>query len=135
MIKNKADRTRHDLEMAILRIAQGRPREIEKNRKLSILAVAEEAGISGASVHNNYPEIAEEIRTKINKKTRTQRNAKHSALKSEKVKNKELRNQIVLLTKQLRDMASENVKLFTENQRLNAVVNSENVRMINKRKT
>lgn len=134
MSKTKADRTRHDLEMAILRIERGRPHTVGKNRKLSILAVAEEAEISGASIHNNYPEIAEKIRAKINKYTRTQRDAKHSALNSEKSKNKVLRAKVAALTMQLRDMASENAKLFTENQHLNAIVNSENVHVINKGK-
>ena len=133
MNKSKSGCTRHDLEMAIHRIERGRPCAIEKNRKLSILAVAEEAGISAASIHNNYPDVAEKIRTKMNKGTRTQRDAKHSALKSEKAKNKVLRKQIAILTKQLRDLASENAKLFTENQHLNSIVNSKNIYAINKR--
>lgn len=135
MSRSKSDNTRHDLEMAILRIERGRSCVIERNRKLSILAVAEEAGVSGASIHNNYPEIAEEIRIKINKDSRTQRDAKHSAFKSEKAKNVLLRAQVAGLTKQLRDLASENAKLFTENQHLTAIVNSKNVHMINQGKT
>jgi hypothetical protein len=135
MSESKANRTQQDLEMAILRIERNRPRVIEKNRKLSILAVAEEAGISGASIHNNYPEIAEKIRVKINKDTRAQRDEKNSALKIEKGKNKMLRIQVANLTNQLRDMASENAKIFTENQHLNAIVNSGNVHVINSNKT
>lgn len=134
MSENKANRTQQDLEMAILRIERNRPRVIEKNRKLSILAVAEEAGISGSSIHNNYPEIAEKIRVKINKDTRAQRDEKNSALKIEKGKNKILRIQVANLTNQLRDMASENAKFFTENQHLNGIINSENIHMINRGK-
>ena len=130
MNQSKAHRTRRDLEMAILRIERNRSRIIGKNRKLSILAVAEEAGISGASIHNNYPEIAEKIRIKINKDTRAQRNKKNSALKTEKEKNKMLRIQVANLNNQLREIASENAKLFTENKHLNAIVNSDNVHVI-----
>lgn len=130
MNQSKAHRTRRDLEMAILRIERNRPRIIEKNRKLSILAVAEEAGISGASIHNNYPEIAETIRVKINKDTRVQRDQKNSLLKIEKKRNKMLRIQVANLNNQLREIASENAKLFTENQHLNAIINSDNVHVI-----
>lgn len=135
MNQSKANRTRRDLEMAILRIERNRPRIIEKNRKLSIIAVAEEAGISGASIHNNYPEIAEKIKVKINKGTRAQRDEKNSAFKAEKEKNKMLRIQVANLTNQLRDMASENARFLTENLQLNAIINSENVHVINKGKT
>jgi hypothetical protein len=132
--KTKSDRTRHDLEMAILRIERGRPRIIKKEKKLSILSVAEEAGISSASIHNNYPEIAEQIRVKINKDTRNQRDAKSSELKTEKEKNKTLRTRIAVLTQQLRDIASENARLLTELQNINAIVSSDNIFMLKSRK-
>lgn len=49
------------------RIATNRVRKVKPERKLSIAAVAEEAGVSTATIHNRYPEIAEKIRQLLNK--------------------------------------------------------------------
>ena len=52
------------LRLAILRICAGRPVRISRDRKLSIAAVAEEAQVSSALIHNRYPHIAVEIRAR-----------------------------------------------------------------------
>nr|WP_294866232.1 hypothetical protein [uncultured Pseudogulbenkiania sp.] len=57
-----AESTKHEIELAIARIRHGRPKKITKDRPLSIAAVAEEAGISNATIHNRYPLLAEKIR-------------------------------------------------------------------------
>lgn len=57
-----AETTKHEIELAIARIRHGRTKRISKDRPLSIAAVAEEAGISNATIHNRYPQLAEQIR-------------------------------------------------------------------------
>ena len=57
-----SESTRHEIESAITRILQGTPRRIDRVRQLSIAAVAEEAGISNATIHNRHPDMAERIR-------------------------------------------------------------------------
>ncbi len=48
------ERTREELQLAILRIR-------DKGLKLSISAVASEAGVTAGLIHNTYPDIAEKI--------------------------------------------------------------------------
>lgn len=60
-MSNREDRCRQ-LRMAIKRIQVGRPKHVSIVRKLSISAVAEEAGVSPSTIHTRYPEIAEEVR-------------------------------------------------------------------------
>jgi hypothetical protein len=59
MTVTKGGHTLKSLELALHRITAGRAKNIKPKRKLSIAAVAEEAGVSTATVHNRYPEIAE----------------------------------------------------------------------------
>ncbi|MDF3883911.1 TetR family transcriptional regulator [Cupriavidus basilensis] len=54
--------TRHEIEAAITRILQGMPMRVDRARQLSIAAVAEEAGVSNATIHNRHPDMAEQIR-------------------------------------------------------------------------
>ncbi|BBI53223.1 hypothetical protein HORIV_56440 [Vreelandella olivaria] len=70
------------IRQAIVRIEQGRPKVIKPGRKLSIQSVAEEAGVSRATIHNNHPGLAERIRESGNKAARTQRDEKISSSKS-----------------------------------------------------
>lgn len=60
-----APHTEKRLRLALLRVANGRPIRIDGNRKLSIKAVAEEAGVSAALIHNRYPSVAAEIRKRV----------------------------------------------------------------------
>ncbi len=57
--------TRKELELAVARIEHGRPKVVSKARRPSILAVAEEARVSPAAIHNRHPEIAEKIRALV----------------------------------------------------------------------
>ena len=58
----KSDQTRKAIRQAMLRIEKGRTRIVDKGRKMSIAAVAEETGISRAAIHRLYPDFAEKIR-------------------------------------------------------------------------
>ena len=52
---SKGEQTRNIIRQAITRIEKGRPKVVSKERKMSVAAVAEEAGVSRATIHNNYP--------------------------------------------------------------------------------
>ncbi|MHA7679427.1 hypothetical protein [Cupriavidus sp. PET2-C1] len=54
--------TKQEIESAIARILQGIPTRIGRARRLSIAAVAEEAGVSNATIHKRYPAVAAQIR-------------------------------------------------------------------------
>ena len=55
--------TRSEIEAAISRILQGTPKRVASERRLCISAVAEEAAVSNATIHNRYPDLAVRIRT------------------------------------------------------------------------
>ncbi|WP_261514412.1 TetR family transcriptional regulator, partial [Burkholderia multivorans] len=67
-------KTREELQLAMLRVKN-------KGLKLSISAVATEAGVSAGLIHNTYPDIAEEIRAQVGRGTRQQRDAKVAEVK------------------------------------------------------
>lgn len=77
-------KTRGELQLAMLRIK-------DKGLKLSISAVASEAGVSAGLVHNVYPDIAEEIRAQVGRGTRQQRDAKAAEVKKVREQMKILR--------------------------------------------
>ena len=54
--------TEKKIQMAILRISKGKPTKIRSDRKLSIAAVADEAGIHRTTIINRYPALADDIR-------------------------------------------------------------------------
>lgn len=115
------------IRQAIVRIEKGRPKIIEPGRKLSIQAVAEEAGVSRATIHNNHPGLAERIREAGNKVVRTQRDEKNTELKELRAKYTELRKEYRQARELNRDMASELASLIAENQHLRAIVENEKV--------
>jgi AcrR family transcriptional regulator len=81
------DKTESELKLALHRLQK---REV----KVSIAAVAKEAGVTPALLHNCYPDFAEEIRKLVGKATRTQRDTKHELLMEKREKNRQLREQI-----------------------------------------
>lgn len=119
--------TAKSIRQAIVRIEKGRPKIIEPGRKLSIQSVAEEAGVSRATIHNNHPGLAERIREAGNKVVRTQRDEKNTELKELRAKYTELRKEYRQARELNRDMASELASLIVENQRLRAIVENEKV--------
>lgn len=123
--RKPADARKKDLELAISRIQRGRAQT--KANKVSITAVAQEAGVTPALIHNYYPAIAEKIRELQARSSRAQRDVKHGELKAERAKNRTLREEIDALRSQVAKLASINEVLITENRTLKAKLDSPNV--------
>ncbi|WP_083417782.1 TetR family transcriptional regulator [Burkholderia contaminans] len=115
--KSAASREK-DLRSAIARIERGRTKT--GATKLSVSAVAREAGVTPALIHNHYPSIAEEIRTKVGASSRQQRDTARVALKEERAKGTDLRTRIKDLEEQVARLASINEVLLIENRVLKA---------------
>lgn len=116
---NKSD-TRKSLELAIKRIQEGVPKVVPVGHKLSIAAVAKEAGVSNATIHNRYPDIAERIRTLVSGSYVAQLEAKRGSLKECQGKLAQARNEIEQLTADLRKSQSINLRLLKQNELLRA---------------
>lgn len=123
----RGELTAKAIRQAIVRIEKGRPKVVEPGRKLSIQSVAEEAGVSRATIHNNHPGLAERIREAGNKAARAQRDEKNTELKELRAKYSELRQEHILARQLNQDMASEMASLVAENQRLRAIADNKNV--------
>lgn len=123
----RGELTAKTIRQAIVRIEKGRPKVVKPGRKLSIQSVAEEAGVSRATIHNNHPGLAERIREAGNKAVRAQRDDKNSEIKEFKVKYTALRKEYIHIRELNRDMASEMASLVIENQRLKAIVENANI--------
>lgn len=119
--QTKGDLTSESIKKAMLRIIKGTPKVIEKGRKISIMAVAKEAGISRASIHNNYPDLAEKIRVLNGKNARVMKDKKNQELKQEKNKNRILRREIQALNMELAKLTSINASLLIANNNVKAI--------------
>ena len=131
---SKGDETRKKIERAMLRVKYGKPLNEElKTRhrrgklEYSISAVALEAGISAASIHNNYPDLAEKIRLETGKEARSKVADKNNEIRELKEKNRELRNALKIEKEALAKTASINLRLQLANDRLKAIQGSQNV--------
>lgn len=82
--------------------------------KVTISAVAKEAEVTPALIHNTYPDIAERIRSLTGRNTRVQRDAKHNALVLEKERNRELRAKVEGLRAEMAKLASLNLTLLSK---------------------
>lgn len=111
-----------DLNLAIMRIERGRSHT--KASKLTIAAVAREAGVSASLIHNHYPAIAEAIRVKLGASSRELRDSARVALKEEQQKNADLRAQITVQEGQIARLASINETLLMENKSMRAAAAS-----------
>lgn len=114
-----------DLRLAIYRIEGGRAHT--KETKLTIAAVARETGVSTALIHNHYPTIAETIREKQGRSSRTMRDVKHQDLIAERQKSAGYRKEIEELQVKLASIASINEVLLDENQTLKSKLRDRNV--------
>lgn len=114
-----------DLRLALYRIQRGRAHTQET--KLSIAAVAREAGVSTALIHNHYPQIAEAIREAQGKSSRHLRDVKHDELKTEREKNRSLRQEIASLSNKVATLASINEVLLAELQILKSTLGGPNI--------
>ena len=114
-----------DLKLALFRIQKGRARNGES--KVSIAAVAREAGISTALIHNHYPRIAEAIREAQGRSSRAMRDEKQQDLMSERKKSAAYRQEIEELLAKVANLASINEVLMDENRVLKAKMNDRKV--------
>jgi AcrR family transcriptional regulator len=101
------------LDAAIVQVA-------ESASKMTITAVAKEAGISAAAVLTTYPDVAERIRTIQGKAMRQQRNAKIDEVKQLEARNRELREELAQAQADLQTLASINQTLRDELHTLHA---------------
>ncbi|WP_227106818.1 TetR/AcrR family transcriptional regulator [Chromobacterium rhizoryzae] len=116
--RKPSDVRERDLQLALTRIQHGRAHTGET--KVSIAAVAREAGVSTALIHNHYPNIAEKIREAQGRSSRIQRNVKYQELRTECEKNRNLREEIKELRAKVASLASINEVLISENRILKA---------------
>lgn len=123
--RKPADARRRDLELAISRIQRGRAHT--KATTVNISAVAKEAGVTPALIHNHYPDVAETIREAQARSSRVQRDAKHGELRAAKERNRALREELVALRVQIAKLASINEVLVVENRILKAKRDASNV--------
>jgi predicted DNA-binding transcriptional regulator YafY len=123
-VTNESD-THKRIRLAIVRIEQGRPNIIDKSRKISVSAVAEEAGVSRTTITRDHPDLDARIKGGQDKTVRQARDAKHEALKKEQARNKELRDEVAHLRELLTNVQSQNATLLTINHDLSRKVGSQ----------
>lgn len=123
--KTKGDLTSDSIRKAYLRIKHGQPKIISIDRKISISAVAEEASVSRATIHNNYPELAKTIR-EANSKFSPPQSERQELIKL-KTNNQSLRQKLRQLKLDLAKLASINAAFFIENKELKLIIDSKNI--------
>lgn len=121
-----------DLKLALYRIQKGRVRTGET--KITIAAVAREAGVSTALIHNHYPRIADAIREVQGRSSRAMRDVKHQDLIAERKKSAAHRQEIEELRAKVANLASINEVLMDENRVLKAKMNDRKVVELTSRK-
>ena len=128
MSNPKEKATHKQVRLAIIRIEKGRPNIISDHRKMSVAAVAEEAGVSRALIHRDCPDLLERIKGGVNKGIRQQRDAKQTELNEYKERNRELRSEVAEMKAMLAKVQSQNATLIRKNMALsNAHVDNSNV--------
>lgn len=127
---SRRDKTQQELLLALHRIERGTPRTVDPKRKLSIAAVAEEAGVHATTIHTRYPDIAEQVRKRTARTGRVQRDVKAQELQAARESNRALRRQLAETEALLRSLASQNATLTMENLQLKAILRAENVRLL-----
>lgn len=111
------------LRLSISRIRRGRAHTTQ-NTKLTISAVAREAGVSPALIHNEHPKIAEVIREAQGRSSRAQRDNKRQELKNEQEKCRLLRAELSNRRDEVAKLASLNEVLVMKNRELEAMLAS-----------
>ena len=101
------EKTREELQFAMLRVKN-------TGKKLTISAVAAEAGVTPALIHNTYPDIAEAIRAQVGKGTRQQRDNKIAELAEARSRLKALRAELEAAQADVQRLASINETLRQE---------------------
>lgn len=111
--------TRRRLELALRRLQHGKMQSGASDR-ISIAAVAREAGVSNATIHNRYPDIAERVRTLHVKTSKSKTKPLPDSTDVLQRKLKEARQAIEQLKIDLAKSQSINLRLAKENELLNA---------------
>lgn len=134
MTERKTSKIREkELRLAISRIRHGKSRIGET--KITIAAVAREAGISTALIHNHYPSIAEEIRECQGATKQAKEHVLRSELDEALRMNRELRRENSELKADLAKLGTINEVLIVENEELKNAKKSKVVGLPSKRTT
>lgn len=120
-----AENREKDLKLALYRIQKGRSHTGET--KVTIAAVAREAGVSTALIHNYYPDIAEVIRETQGRSSRAMRDVKHQDLIAERKRSAAYRQEVEELRGKIANLASINEVLLDENRVLKAKLSDRKV--------
>lgn len=120
-----AENREKDLKLALYRIQKGRAHTAET--KVTIAAVAREAGVSTALIHNHYPKIAEAIREALGRSSRATRDEKHQDLITERKKSAAYRQELEELRAKVSSLASINEVLMNDKRVLKAKLNDRKV--------
>ncbi|MBF4227367.1 TetR family transcriptional regulator [Vibrio anguillarum] len=126
MSNQKEKSTHKAVRLSIIRIEKGRPNVVSDKRKMSVAAVAEEAGVSRALIHRDCPDLLERIKGGVNKGIRQQRDAKQIELNEYKERNRELRTEVAELKAMLSKVQSQNATLIRKNMVLSGVSTKNN---------
>lgn len=116
--RRSREKTRHELQLAMLRLKNRR-------QKVSISAVAAEAGVSPALIHNTYPDIAEAIRAQVGRATRQQRDSKAAELTSARAQLRAMRAELDAALTDITRLASINETLRQEVATLQAAASEK----------
>lgn len=111
-------RTLEELNQALSRLQRN-------GEKITLKAVADEAGVSAPLLNNRYPDFAEQVRAIVGKSVREQRNKKVDLLSQEREKNRELRELSKSQLAEIRKLASINEALRVEIALCKAIAESK----------
>jgi AcrR family transcriptional regulator len=109
------EKTREELERAIFHVRNS-------GNKMSISAVAREAGVNPSLLHNTYPDIAENIRAQMGRAVRVKRDQNGENLRKARETIKGLRRQLRETEIDIAKIASLNLSLEHEAATLREVV-------------
>lgn len=118
---SRNDERRKELLMAIKKIELGRPTKVDKDRELSISAVADEVGIAPSTIHTRYPDIAQLVREKTGKGLAARRDAMTLALEKERQKNVALKATVDDMKVHLTNLASKFASAQAELESIKAI--------------
>ena len=76
----KRNDTHNKIRMTIVRMEKGKPKVVSSDRKISIKAVAEEAGVSDSLIHKDHSDLVRRIYKNNDKDYRSERDKKHQEL-------------------------------------------------------
>ncbi|MGE0373347.1 TetR family transcriptional regulator [Hydrogenophaga pseudoflava] len=118
--RKTAEVRERELRLALSRIQRGRSRT--KAKRLSIAAVAREAGVTAALIHNHYPSLATAIREAMGRGERASRDEKTLEFKALRARVRELNGEVKALRADVARLASINEVLMAENTSFKARV-------------